>query len=99
MRASTLFYKDRLDDLAAVPDADYARHMNLLRREFAGDALFNKNMSANLRTLDAHRALARTGKLHPLGVDALLREILPPTLRGHAIQANTSARTGGQPAP
>lgn len=99
MRASTLFYKDRLDDLVAVPDADYAHHMNLLRREFAGDALFNKNMSANLRTLDAHRALARTGKLHPLGVDALLREILPPTLREHAIQANTSARTGGQPAP
>ena len=93
--------RDRLERelLAAVPDADYARHMNLLRREFAGDALFNKNMSANLRTLDAHRALARTGKLHPLGVDALLREILPPTLREHAIQANTSARTGGQPAP
>lgn len=90
MRASTLFYKDRLDDLAAVPDADYAHHMNLLRREFAGDDLFNKNMSANLRTLDAHRALARAGRLHSLGVNALLREILPPALREDAIRANAS---------
>lgn len=81
MRASTLFYKNRLDDLAAIPDDVYAHHMGLLRKEFAGDDLFNANMSANLRTLDAHRALARAGKLHALGVDALLEEILPPALR------------------
>lgn len=81
MRASTLFYKTRLDDLAAIPDDVYAHHMGLLRKEFAGDALFNANMSANLRTLDAHRALAQAGKLHALGVEALLEEILPPALR------------------
>lgn len=82
MRASTLFYKNRMDDLAALPDDVYAHHLGLLRKEFAGGDLFNTNMSANLRTLDAHRALARAGKLHALDVDALLEEILPPALRG-----------------
>ncbi len=83
IQACLLFYKGRLADLAAIDDASYAHHRTLLEEEFAGKNVFKTNMSANIRTVDQHRTLARTGKRAQLTLERLRDDILPENLRVH----------------
>lgn len=83
IEASLLFYKSRLANLAAIPDAMYTHHLNLLRQEFAGAGVFQNNMAANINTLHRHRETAKKGQSGGLTTHKLRDDILPETLRVH----------------
>lgn len=80
IRASILFYKSRLSDLAAIPSSTYTRHLGLLKEEFAGEGIFKRNMTSNIKTIDRHRALMKEGAEGSLTVPKLRDDILPEAL-------------------
>ena len=83
IQACLLFYKARLTDLAAMDNTSYTHHRTLLEREFTGTNVFKTNMSANIKTVDKHRTLEKTGKRVQLTIERLRDDILPENLRTH----------------
>jgi len=86
IRASLLFYKGRLSNLAAIPEETYAYHLNALQKEFAGADVFQKNMAANVSTMTRHRNLVKKNQAASLALSKLRDDILPETLRLHLRQ-------------
>ena len=83
IQASLLFYKSRLADLAAIPDKTYEHHFSLMRKEFMGTDVFQKNMAANLKTMSRHRDMTKKSQSSALALPKLRDDILPETLRVH----------------